>query len=162
MAGPSLSAEEQYVSDVLNYIDHGDPQVRGATAILCGTLVCSVLGRCRFHVAGWMGAVRARTGNHQLSAFSVVAPGWPSRVQVHTKASVLALPGRKYIFSGGLHSPAAENFEGRILGYLQVGLCCCEGEHEGCDIISLISGNFTNVNNDKLSLILNISFRNSN
>ncbi|XP_040093581.1 huntingtin [Oryx dammah] len=57
------SPEEQYVSDVLNYIDHGDPQVRGATAILCGTLVCSVLGRCRFHVAGWMGAVRARTGN---------------------------------------------------------------------------------------------------
>ncbi|XP_052497673.1 huntingtin [Budorcas taxicolor] len=55
--------EEQYVSDVVNYIDHGDPQVRGATAILCGTLVCSVLGRCRFHVAGWMGAVRARTGN---------------------------------------------------------------------------------------------------
>ncbi|ELR57297.1 Huntingtin, partial [Bos mutus] len=55
--------EEQYVSDVLNYVDHGDPQVRGATAILCGTLICSVLGRCRFHVAGWMGAVRARTGN---------------------------------------------------------------------------------------------------
>ncbi|XP_025145412.3 huntingtin isoform X3 [Bubalus bubalis] len=55
--------EEQYVSDVLNYVNHGDPQVRGATAILCGTLICSVLGRCRFHVAGWMGAVRARTGN---------------------------------------------------------------------------------------------------
>ncbi|KAB0354510.1 hypothetical protein FD755_023048 [Muntiacus reevesi] len=55
--------EEQYVSDVLNYIEHGDPQVRGATAILCGTLVCSVLRRCRFHVAAWMGAVRARTGN---------------------------------------------------------------------------------------------------
>ncbi|XP_021116025.1 huntingtin isoform X3 [Heterocephalus glaber] len=35
--------EEQYVSDVLNYIDHGDPQVRGATAILCGTLISSVL-----------------------------------------------------------------------------------------------------------------------
>uniref|UniRef100_A0A8C4L571 Huntingtin n=1 Tax=Equus asinus asinus TaxID=83772 RepID=A0A8C4L571_EQUAS len=35
--------EEQYVSDVLNYIDHGDPQVRGATAILCGTLVYSIL-----------------------------------------------------------------------------------------------------------------------
>ncbi|XP_043304434.1 huntingtin isoform X4 [Cervus canadensis] len=54
---------EQHVSDVLNYIEHGDPQVRGATAILCGTLVCSALRRCRFHVAAWMGAVRARTGN---------------------------------------------------------------------------------------------------
>lgn len=109
-----------------------------------------------------MGAVRARTGNYSAFSFQRPSPGWPSRVQVHTKASVLALPGRKYIFSGGLHSPAAENFEGRILEGLQVGLCCCEGEHEGCDIISLISGNFTNVNNDKLSLILNISFRNSN
>ncbi|EPY80841.1 hypothetical protein CB1_000531010 [Camelus ferus] len=37
--------DEQYVSDVLNYIDHGDPQVRGATAILCGTLVSSILSR---------------------------------------------------------------------------------------------------------------------
>ncbi|XP_036183467.1 huntingtin isoform X5 [Myotis myotis] len=40
--------EEQYVSDVLSYIDHGDPQVRGATAILCGTLICSILSRSRF------------------------------------------------------------------------------------------------------------------
>ena len=71
VAGPFLSTEEQYVSDILNYIEHGDPQVRGATAILCGTLVCSVLRRCRFHVAAWMGAVRARTGNHQPSAFSI-------------------------------------------------------------------------------------------
>lgn len=55
--------EEQYVSDVLNYIDHGDPQVRGATAILCGTLICSVLSRSRFHVGDWMGSVRALTGN---------------------------------------------------------------------------------------------------
>ena len=119
------------MSDVLNYVNHGDPQVRGATAILCGTLICSVLGRCRFHVAGWMGAVRARTGKCPLPPSSTVAPRWRSRVQVHTKVSVLALPGRKYVFSGGLHSPAAENFEGRIISHLQVGLCRCEGEH-GC------------------------------
>ncbi|XP_070256233.1 huntingtin isoform X2 [Myotis yumanensis] len=55
--------EEQYVSDVLSYIDHGDPQVRGATAILCGTLVCSILSRSRFQVGDWLGSVRARTGN---------------------------------------------------------------------------------------------------
>ncbi|XP_054544203.1 huntingtin isoform X3 [Talpa occidentalis] len=55
--------EEQYVSDVLNYIDHGDPQVRGATAILCGTLVYSILSKSRFQVADWIGPVRSLTGN---------------------------------------------------------------------------------------------------
>ncbi|KAM5271600.1 huntingtin [Ctenodactylus gundi] len=60
--------EEQYVSDILNYIDHGDPQVRGATAILCGTLVCSILSRARFHVGDWLATVRAQTG----STFSLV------------------------------------------------------------------------------------------
>uniref|UniRef100_A0A8D0TIT0 Huntingtin n=1 Tax=Sus scrofa TaxID=9823 RepID=A0A8D0TIT0_PIG len=60
--------DEQYVSDILSYIHHGDPQVRGATAILCGTLVSSILSRSRFHVGDWMGAVRALTGN----AFSLV------------------------------------------------------------------------------------------
>ncbi|XP_036083328.1 huntingtin isoform X2 [Rousettus aegyptiacus] len=55
--------DEQYISDVLNYIAHGDPQVRGATAILCGTLVCSILSRSRFRVGDWMGAVRTLTGS---------------------------------------------------------------------------------------------------
>uniref|UniRef100_A0A8C9AKK9 Huntingtin n=1 Tax=Prolemur simus TaxID=1328070 RepID=A0A8C9AKK9_PROSS len=55
--------EEQYVSDILNYIDHGDPQVRGATAILCGTLICAILSRSRFHVGDWMGTIRTLTGN---------------------------------------------------------------------------------------------------
>uniref|UniRef100_A0A8C4VRD4 Huntingtin n=1 Tax=Gopherus evgoodei TaxID=1825980 RepID=A0A8C4VRD4_9SAUR len=44
---------EQYVSDVLNYIDHGDPQIRGATAILCGTIVYSILNKSRFDVENW-------------------------------------------------------------------------------------------------------------
>ncbi|OBS74302.1 hypothetical protein A6R68_15170, partial [Neotoma lepida] len=52
------SAEEQYVSDILNYIDHGDPQVRGATAILCGTLVYSILSRSRLRVGDWLGTIR--------------------------------------------------------------------------------------------------------
>ncbi|XP_004624658.1 huntingtin isoform X2 [Octodon degus] len=55
--------EEQYISDVLNYINHGDPQVRGATAILCGTLISSVLSRSRFHVGDWLGTIRTLTGN---------------------------------------------------------------------------------------------------
>ncbi|ERE89780.1 huntingtin [Cricetulus griseus] len=61
-------AEEQYVSDILNYIDHGDPQVRGATAILCGTLVYSILSRSRLRVGDWLGTIRTLTGN----AFSLV------------------------------------------------------------------------------------------
>nr|XP_036883165.1 huntingtin [Manis javanica] len=55
--------EEQYVSDILNYIDHGDPQVRGATAILCGTLIYSILSRSRFQVGDWMCTMRDLTGN---------------------------------------------------------------------------------------------------
>ncbi|KAM4854776.1 huntingtin [Thomomys bottae] len=60
---PAEYPEEQYVSDILNYIHHGDPQVRGATAILCGTLTCSILSRSRFHVGDWLGTVRVLTGN---------------------------------------------------------------------------------------------------
>uniref|UniRef100_A0A8C3I2J3 Huntingtin n=1 Tax=Chrysemys picta bellii TaxID=8478 RepID=A0A8C3I2J3_CHRPI len=54
---------EQYVSDVLNYIDHGDPQIRGATAILCGTIVYSILNKSRFDVENWLANVRSSTGN---------------------------------------------------------------------------------------------------
>ncbi|NXU83434.1 HD protein, partial [Xiphorhynchus elegans] len=55
--------EEQYVSDILNYIDHGDPQIRGATAILCGTVVNSILIKSRFDVEKWLINVRSSTGN---------------------------------------------------------------------------------------------------
>ncbi|XP_030306272.1 huntingtin [Calypte anna] len=55
--------EEQYVSDILNYIDHGDPQVRGATAILCGTIVNSILIKSRFDVEKWLMNIRSSTGN---------------------------------------------------------------------------------------------------
>ncbi|KAM8804110.1 huntingtin [Rhynchonycteris naso] len=60
---PAECPEEQYISDVLSYVDHGDPQVRGATAILCGTLICSILSRSHFQVGDWMGSVQTRTGN---------------------------------------------------------------------------------------------------
>ncbi|KFZ60781.1 Huntingtin, partial [Podiceps cristatus] len=55
--------EEQYVSDILNYIDHGDPQIRGATAILCGTIINSILIKSRFDVEKWLINVRSSTGN---------------------------------------------------------------------------------------------------
>jgi len=58
--------EEQYVSDILNYIDHGDPQVRGATAVLCGTLISSILSRSRFQVGDWMSTIRALTGKGRV------------------------------------------------------------------------------------------------
>ncbi|NXY84945.1 HD protein, partial [Alcedo cyanopectus] len=54
---------EQYVSDILNYIDHGDPQIRGATAILCGTIVNSILSKSRLDVEKWLTSVRSSTGN---------------------------------------------------------------------------------------------------
>ncbi|XP_067414992.1 huntingtin isoform X3 [Emydura macquarii macquarii] len=56
-------SEEQYVSDILNYIDHGDPQIRGATAILCGTIVYSILNKSRFDAENWLANVRSSTGN---------------------------------------------------------------------------------------------------
>nr|XP_056711144.1 huntingtin [Euleptes europaea] len=59
---------EQYVSDIVNYIDHGDPQIRGATAILCGTIVCSILTKSRFDVENWLTSTTASTGN----SFSLV------------------------------------------------------------------------------------------
>lgn len=55
--------EEQYVSDIVNYIDHGDPQIRGATAILCGTIVCSILTKSRFDVENWLSSITTSTGN---------------------------------------------------------------------------------------------------
>uniref|UniRef100_A0A669P4L9 Huntingtin n=1 Tax=Phasianus colchicus TaxID=9054 RepID=A0A669P4L9_PHACC len=55
--------KEQYVSDILNYIDHGDPQIRGATAILCGTIINSILLKSRFDVEKWLVNVRSSTGN---------------------------------------------------------------------------------------------------
>ncbi|XP_061440675.1 huntingtin [Rhineura floridana] len=56
--------EEQYISDIVNYIDHGDPQIRGATAILCGTIVFSILSKSRFDVENWLASIRASTGNN--------------------------------------------------------------------------------------------------
>ncbi|CAI9613978.1 unnamed protein product, partial [Staurois parvus] len=53
----------QYVSDILNYNSHGDPQVRGATSILCGTIVFSILNKSRYDAERWLATVKSCTGN---------------------------------------------------------------------------------------------------
>ncbi|CAJ0958001.1 unnamed protein product, partial [Ranitomeya imitator] len=55
--------EKQFVSDILNCINHGDPQVRGATSILCGTIVYSILNKSRYDAEHWLTVVKNRTGN---------------------------------------------------------------------------------------------------
>ncbi|XP_062376493.1 huntingtin isoform X2 [Sardina pilchardus] len=55
--------EQQYISDILRYVDHGDPQIRGATAILCGALIQAILLKTRFNVETWLATVQSATGN---------------------------------------------------------------------------------------------------
>ncbi|MFT7807444.1 huntingtin isoform X1 [Arapaima gigas] len=55
--------EQQYITDILKYIDHGDPQIRGATAIMCGTVITSVLNKTRFNVEPWLASIKSSTGN---------------------------------------------------------------------------------------------------
>ncbi|XP_053314203.1 huntingtin [Spea bombifrons] len=55
--------ETLYVSDIVNYMNHGDPQVRGATAILCGTVVFSILNKSRYNAGTWLARIRSTTGN---------------------------------------------------------------------------------------------------
>ncbi|XP_060634006.2 huntingtin isoform X2 [Anolis sagrei] len=63
MPSEASTGEEEYVKDIMNYIDHGDPQIRGATAILCGTIVYSILTKSRFDVENWLASIRVSTGN---------------------------------------------------------------------------------------------------
>ncbi|XP_061737337.1 huntingtin isoform X5 [Nerophis ophidion] len=55
--------EQQYVSDVLDLIDHGDPQVRGATAILCAVIIQAALTKTRYNIHSWLASVQSATGN---------------------------------------------------------------------------------------------------
>uniref|UniRef100_A0A8B9HMS4 Huntingtin n=1 Tax=Astyanax mexicanus TaxID=7994 RepID=A0A8B9HMS4_ASTMX len=55
--------EQQYISDVLHYIEHGDPQIRGATAILCGALIQAILLKTRFSIEPWLSSIHSMTGN---------------------------------------------------------------------------------------------------
>ncbi|XP_076831790.1 huntingtin isoform X3 [Brachyhypopomus gauderio] len=55
--------EQQYISDILQYVDHGDPQIRGATAILCGALIQAILLKTRFSPEPCLSQLRRATGN---------------------------------------------------------------------------------------------------
>ncbi|XP_029997487.1 huntingtin isoform X4 [Sphaeramia orbicularis] len=55
--------EQQYISDVLGLIDHGDPQIRGATAILCGAIIHAALTKTRYNIHSWLATVQSATGN---------------------------------------------------------------------------------------------------
>ncbi|XP_041838863.1 huntingtin isoform X2 [Melanotaenia boesemani] len=55
--------EQQYISDVLGLIDHGDPQIRGATAILCGAIIQAALTKTRYNIHSWLASVQSATGN---------------------------------------------------------------------------------------------------
>ncbi|XP_008276136.1 huntingtin isoform X2 [Stegastes partitus] len=55
--------EQQYISDVLGLIDHGDPQIRGATAILCGAIIQAALTKTRYNIHTWLAGVQSATGN---------------------------------------------------------------------------------------------------
>uniref|UniRef100_A0A668AAN5 Huntingtin n=1 Tax=Myripristis murdjan TaxID=586833 RepID=A0A668AAN5_9TELE len=54
---------QQYISDVLGFIDHGDPQIRGATAILCGAIIQAALTKTRYNIHTWLASVQSATGN---------------------------------------------------------------------------------------------------
>uniref|UniRef100_A0A1A7XTR7 Huntingtin n=2 Tax=Iconisemion striatum TaxID=60296 RepID=A0A1A7XTR7_9TELE len=55
--------ERQYVSDVLCLIAHGDPQIRGATAILCAAVIQAALTKTRYNIHTWLASVQRATGN---------------------------------------------------------------------------------------------------
>ncbi|XP_044202216.1 huntingtin isoform X1 [Thunnus albacares] len=55
--------EQQFISDMLGLIDHGDPQIRGATAILCGAIIQAALTKTRYNIHTWLAGVQSATGN---------------------------------------------------------------------------------------------------
>lgn len=55
--------EQQYISDILQYIEHGDPQIRGATAILCGALIQAIQLKTRYNTETWLSQIHTITGN---------------------------------------------------------------------------------------------------
>uniref|UniRef100_A0A671P173 Huntingtin-like n=1 Tax=Sinocyclocheilus anshuiensis TaxID=1608454 RepID=A0A671P173_9TELE len=55
--------EQQYISDILQYIEHGDPQIRGATAILCGALIQAIQFKTRYNTEAWLSQIHSVTGN---------------------------------------------------------------------------------------------------
>ncbi|XP_063739471.1 huntingtin isoform X5 [Eleginops maclovinus] len=56
-------AEQQYISDMLGLADHGDPQIRGAIAILCAAIIQAALTKTRYNIHSWLASVQSATGN---------------------------------------------------------------------------------------------------
>ncbi|KAM6972635.1 huntingtin [Aplochiton taeniatus] len=55
--------DQQYISEVLALVDHGDPQIRGTTSILCGALMQASLLKTRYNIHSWLATLRTTTGN---------------------------------------------------------------------------------------------------
>uniref|UniRef100_A0A8C3ACA3 Huntingtin n=1 Tax=Cyclopterus lumpus TaxID=8103 RepID=A0A8C3ACA3_CYCLU len=60
---PLDGVPQQYISDMLGLIDHGDPQIRGATAILCAAIIQAALTKTRYNIHTWLASVQRATGN---------------------------------------------------------------------------------------------------
>lgn len=54
--------EQQYISDILGLVNHGDPQIRGATAILCAAIIQAALTKTRYNIHTWLASVQSATG----------------------------------------------------------------------------------------------------
>lgn len=59
-----MLTEQQYISDVLQYVEHGDPQIRGATAILCGALIQAIQLKTRYNTEIWLSQIHCVTGEN--------------------------------------------------------------------------------------------------
>lgn len=70
------NAEQQYISDVLGLIDHADPQIRGATAILCGAILQAALIKTRYNMHSWLAGVQRATGR-AFSSPIMASPSLP-------------------------------------------------------------------------------------
>uniref|UniRef100_A0A3Q3WBD7 Uncharacterized protein n=1 Tax=Mola mola TaxID=94237 RepID=A0A3Q3WBD7_MOLML len=56
------AGEQQYISDILGLVSHGDPQIRGATAILCAAIIQAALTKTRYNIHTWLASVQSATG----------------------------------------------------------------------------------------------------
>lgn len=101
-------AEQQYISDILGLINHGDPQIRGATAILCGAIIQAALTKTRYSIHPWLASVQSATGLWQVNFARACLPVCESFSL--TNLSVL-LPCRQHCVPGGLGTFAAKDFK---------------------------------------------------
>lgn len=130
---PLPFAEQQYISDILGLINHGDPQIRGATAILCGAILQAALTKTRYSIQPWLASVQSATGLSVCLPVAVVnfaravSPLFLSSSL--TNLSVL-LRCRQHSVPGGLGAFVAKDFKRWVFCHLQDGLFCSQGKLE--------------------------------